>query len=589
MSDEITVPGGEEPKGDGPNRPPLVLVVDDTEGNRYTAARLLRDAGMEVLEAATAAETLQLLRTSSPDLILLDISLPDGSGHDLRRTIRADARHAQVPIMHVSASFIESSDQAYGLDHGADAYMTHPLDPPVFVATARSLLRADAARGRQVQAEHLARQEAEVAAQRATLLQDLTAALARTMSAADASRVVLTRALKALRAHAGLVALRIDDETERLIVGSDNLSESAIMRWRHTSEDVESPLDEALRAGETITIGNAGSEESPYREWTTSVGLALNEKPTLIHTVPMIVDRGPNERVLGAVLFIWTVGHAIDSETTALIAAVADQGALALERARLYAAERKAREAAEAAQAEAEQANAVKSQFLAVMSHELRTPLNAIGGYTELLEMGLRGPVNPQQIEDLRRIRRSQEHLLGLINALLSYAKLEAGHMDYTIERVSVLDTVRAVDSLVAPLAAAHGLRLTTTACDDDAIVLADAEKLRQILLNLVSNAMKFTAKGGEVRVTCERTGATQEERRIVLRVSDTGRGIAAAELVRIFDPFVQVGRTLTSTDAGTGLGLAISRDLARGMGGDLTAESEVGVGSVFRLELPSG
>jgi signal transduction histidine kinase len=308
-----------------------------------------------------------------------------------------------------------------------------------------------------------------------------------------------------------------------------------------------------------------------------------------MHTVPMIVDRGPNERVLGAMLFVWTSVQALDGETATLIAAVADQGALALERARLYTAERKARKAAEAAQAEAEQANAVKSQFLAVMSHELRTPLNAIGGYTELLEMGLRGPVNAQQLEDLRRIRRSQEHLLGLINALLNYAKLEAGQMDYAIERLSVADTVRAVDSLVAPLAIVHELRLTTSTCGEEATVLADAEKLRQILLNLLSNAMKFTAKGGSVRVTCERTGQSVEDRRIVLCVSDTGRGIAPAELQRIFDPFVQVGRTLTSTDAGTGLGLAISRDLARGMGGELTAKSEVGVGSEFRLELPAG
>jgi PAS domain S-box-containing protein len=237
---------------------------------------------------------------------------------------------------------------------------------------------------------------------------------------------------------------------------------------------------------------------------------------------------------------------------------------------------------AEAARAEAEAANKAKSEFLAVMSHELRTPLNAIGGYAELMEMGIRGPVTEQQKEDLRRVQTSQRHLLGLINEVLNYARLETGTVHYDLVDVPLREALVAADSLVAPQARAKGLTLVVGECEPELAVRADAEKLRQILVNLLSNAVKFTDRGGRVDVSCD---AGPELVRF--RVTDTGIGIAADQRDRIFDPFVQVRADLTRPHEGTGLGLAISRDLARGMGGDLTVESALGAGSTFTLTLP--
>jgi signal transduction histidine kinase len=242
-----------------------------------------------------------------------------------------------------------------------------------------------------------------------------------------------------------------------------------------------------------------------------------------------------------------------------------------------------ARAAADAARIDAEQANQAKAQFLTTMSHELRTPLNAIGGYAQLVEMGLHGPVTPAQTEALTRIQHSQQHLLGLINSVLNYAKLEAGQVHYDLVDVPVLDAIRSVEALVAPQAQASALQLTIDPCAADLVVRADAEKLRQVLLNLLSNAVKFTGAGGAVRVEC----ATSDAGMALVHVRDTGRGIPPEQITRVFEPFVQVGRRLDSSDEGTGLGLAISRDLARAMGGDLTAESEVGVGSTFTLLMP--
>jgi signal transduction histidine kinase len=237
----------------------------------------------------------------------------------------------------------------------------------------------------------------------------------------------------------------------------------------------------------------------------------------------------------------------------------------------------------QAARREAESANRAKAEFLATMSHELRTPLNAIAGYTELLSMGVRGPVRDEQLEDLRRIRKSAQHLLSLINDILNFARLEAGQVELHISDVSMHDVLAGVETLIGPQVREKGLHYSYEECDPSLTVRADAEKVQQILLNLLTNAVKFTEPLGRVTVICRSTPD-----RVTVDVSDTGRGIPADKLETIFEPFVQIDRHLThESQQGVGLGLAISRDLALAMGGDLGAESAVGRGTTFRLELP--
>ena len=250
---------------------------------------------------------------------------------------------------------------------------------------------------------------------------------------------------------------------------------------------------------------------------------------------------------------------------------------------RLLLQSEQARADAEAARAEAEAANRAKSEFLAVMSHELRTPLNAIGGYAELVEMGIRGPVTQAQRDDLGRIQTSQRHLLGLINEVLNYAKIETGTVQYDLVDVPLRAAMAAAESLVAPQARSRGLSLVVAECPPTRTARADPEKLRQILVNLLSNAVKFTEPGGRIDFAC-----AEEDGRVIVTVADTGIGIPADKLQAIFDPFVQVRADLARTHEGTGLGLAISRDLARGMGGDLAVRSTPGRGSTFTLTLPA-
>jgi PAS domain S-box-containing protein len=237
----------------------------------------------------------------------------------------------------------------------------------------------------------------------------------------------------------------------------------------------------------------------------------------------------------------------------------------------------------ERARADAETANRAKSEFLAVMSHELRTPLNAISGYTDLLDLGIHGPVNDDQQAALGRIRLSQRHLLGLINEVLDYARIETGTIDYDLADVDVRRALRDAESLVAPQALVKDHTLEVTECPPGLTMRADAEKVRQILVNLLSNAIKFTNRGGRIETAC-----SMADGRVTIAVHDSGIGIPADKLAAIFDPFVQVRGGLTRQHEGTGLGLAISRDLARGMGGELAVSSEEGIGSTFCLILPA-
>ncbi|MEO5588831.1 MAG: ATP-binding protein [Gemmatimonadaceae bacterium] len=418
-----------------------------------------------------------------------------------------------------------------------------------------------------------ARRRAEEAAgylTRATEL--LSASLDYEESLAEVSRLIVPQ-------FADWCAIQIvqDDGTLRQVavahVDPERIKWAEEINLRYPPDlNATSGVPQVVRTGEAELYSDipdellvAGAVDEEHLRLTREIGLKS----------AMIVPLETSQRTLGAVTVVSAEsGRRYTSEDLDFLGELARRAALAVENAWLHHTEQEARKSAEAA-------NEAKTQFLAVMSHELRTPLNAIGGYTELLMMGIRGAITPDQQADLERIQRSQRNLLSLINDILNYAKLDAGHVEFRMEPVGIHALLLDLEPLITPQLRAREIVYDYAACSSETMAYADTEKLRQVLLNLLSNAIKFTEPEGTISVAC-----SEVDEVVCISVIDTGIGIPPERLASVFEPFVQLERRLTSNHEGTGLGLAISRDLARGMGGDLTAESRVGEGSEFRLTL---
>lgn len=313
--------------------------------------------------------------------------------------------------------------------------------------------------------------------------------------------------------------------------------------------------------------------------------------------------------VLGAITFVSAdVGHQYTDRDVELAEDLAALCSIALDNARLFRDLEGTRETAaklnerlvvssirqqELAE-EARDANHAKSRFLATMSHEIRTPINAIVGYTALLELEAAGPLTAKQKEYLARTKASSDHLMGLIDDILDLAKVESGRM--TLDRASVAarGSIAAALTLVEPQAESAGVRLETQCADSNHQYLGDADRVRQILVILLSNALKFTDRGGTVTVSCGATRNPDGEAKLTgngpwtfIRVADTGIGISPEQAETVFQPFVQADPGDTRKQGGAGLGLSIGLELANRIGGDLTLRSAVGEGSCFTLWLP--
>jgi signal transduction histidine kinase len=291
-------------------------------------------------------------------------------------------------------------------------------------------------------------------------------------------------------------------------------------------------------------------------------------------TVPLIARK----RLLGAITFVGAQGHMADAaEDIQLAEDVAARGALALDNAQVY-------DLALVLQRSAETANRAKTAFLGAMSHELRTPLNAIGGYIDLLDMGLRGPVTERQHADFARVKINQQHLALLITEILNFVRVGSGRVPYMIKDFKACESIQHAIDLIEPLFGQKAIAFDGIVGDSSIIAHADPERVAQILINLLSNAIKFTPAGGHISAECAASGGT-----VTIRVIDTGIGIDAAKHEAIFEPFIQLRESLADRETGVGLGLAIGRDLARAMNGDLTVESAEGKGARFTLSLPRG
>ncbi len=508
----------------------VVLNVDDYEAGRYATTRVLRQAGFEVIEAGSGTEAVSLAGRQ-PDLVVLDVNLPDFDGFEVCRRLKSDPVTAGIPILYLSALYYDLEHRIRGLEVGADAYLKQPVEPRELVATAHALLRARYVERAVRQSEERFRSLVEAISQ-VVWTADRTGAV---VEALPSWTTFTGQGLDVARGSGWLLAVHADDrerirEAWHVAVAAGRPFEADYRLRRHDGE---------YRYLE-VRVVPVPEGDGSVREWV-GVGTDVSERIRAEH------DR---DRALRD---------------------------------------------AERARADAEDANRAKSGFLANMSHEIRTPINAIIGYTDLIEMGIGGEVSEQQRAQLQRIRLSSQHLLGLINEILDFAKVESGQLTTRTESVRISDVVGEALALIQPQAAKAGLEVENQAAEGCPFAFrGDLDRVRQVLANLLSNAVKFTDTGGTIRVECgveESPGSAHlsgDGPWAFVRVQDTGSGVPAGQEEAIFEPFVQGESGHTRTRGGTGLGLAISRHLARAMEGDITLRSEPGQGSAFTLWLPA-
>jgi len=555
--------------GAGPFR---VLVVDDDDIDRQVVRRGLARAGVEarVDEAATGDEAVALLEANAYECVFLDYNLPGTNGLALLRSLRAAG--VRVPVVMLTGHGDEQVAVELMKAGAVDYVPKAAASPERLTASLRyavELSRAEAG-------TRAAQQELRASVARAGFLAEASRVLAGSLDVRGTLEQVARLSVPVLgdycalymtdgAGHAAAVASAHDDaERAPLLAGLEG-------SFRPALDHPTSAVAEVIRTGrtrlmETITPGHLDSVADGAEQRAALARLA----PASALFVPLVA-----REVMGAAAFCRGAGRApFTADEVALAEDLARRAGTALDNARLY-------EQAKAARAEAEEANRAKSDFLARMSHDLRTPLNAIGGYADLVQMGIHGPVTPAQDEAMGRIRRAQQHLLALINDILSFARLEAGQVRLELETVEVAHAFLELQPLAEPLAADKGLRLEVERPAAGLRVRADRDRLAQVLLNLLSNAVKFT-ESGSVSMAAEDTGTG-----VAIRVTDTGPGIPADRLEEIFDPFVQAGNSSAARRQGVGLGLAISRELARMMEGTLSVSSTPGEGSTFTLTLP--
>jgi signal transduction histidine kinase len=502
-----------------------VLVADDNADMRTYVSRLIRRRGHEVITAADGSSALSLASTRHPDLILSDVMMPGLDGFELLRELRAGEDTREIPVILLSARAGEEA-RVEGMEAGAADYLVKPFSARELVA------RVDAHVERAARAGH----ERRVTREREQLLTAVQAERGRLREFFEQAPAAI-----AILGGPDLVFELANPEFLKLAYHRDIVGKPLRDALPELSgQGIYEILDSVLTSGTPhvghafpVTIADEPDGTGPLRD-------------CFVNFVCQPI-REHDENVTG--VFI----HAVD--VTEQVVAVR----------------------------QAEDANRAKSAFLAAMSHELRTPLNAIGGYAQLLELGVHGPLTTEQRNTLSRLQRSEQHLLALVNDVLNFAKLEAGRVVYELREVPVAEQLEAVRAIIEPQFAARGLTFQVDLVDG-LRVTGDPDKVQQILINLLSNAGKFTEPGGRVIVSARAAG----DGTVALSVADTGIGIAGDKQSMIFDPFVQVHRNLKQNIEGTGLGLAISRDLARGMHGDLTVRSIEGKGSTFTLTLPA-
>jgi PAS domain S-box-containing protein len=507
-----------------------ILNVDDFEAGLYAKSRVLRLAGFEVYEARNGEDALRLIAELKPDLMLLDVRLPDISGIEICRRIKTDPSTSSILVIQTSATFTEASDRVRGLEGGADAYLTEPIEADELIANVRAILRLR-------KAEQQARER--------------EAWLTTVMS--SIGEAVITTDLEGRVTLINPVAQEMVGWTEAEAKGRPLMEVFRIVN-EQTRQPSENPVAGVLR-------GNSPAGVADQDVLTTRDG---RETPVDKNSAPIIDEHG---NIIGVVLTFRDITERKRMEK-------------AREQSLRY--EKEARSEAEVARRRAEEASRLKDEFLATVSHELRTPLNHMLGWIEMLRSGkLKLDKTQRAYDTIERNARMQGRL---IDDLLDVSRIISGNLHIERRQIEIAKVVEAAAESIGPAANDKGVNFKTIIDPEAGMISGDPGRLQQAIWNLLSNAVKFTPKGGHVELRLTRVNS-----QIEIAVSDDGQGIRPDFLPYVFDRFRQQDATTSRQHGGLGLGLAIVRHLVELHGGSARVESEgEGRGATFIITLPS-
>lgn len=547
-----------------------VLLIEDNPADADLLIEMASDAGigdLQIHRVPTLTEASAFLSSregSDVDIVVTDLGLPDAV--DIEAVPAVRKMRPDVPVVVLTGSSGRGDRAVDVLRAGADDYLVkgrYDAD-----ALSRSLRYAIERRQAMNAAADAIREEARVV----ETLQRIGGLLVSELEIDAIVQTVTDEATALAGADFGAFFYNVLDEQggSYMLYALSGASREAFEQF---------PMPRATRVfrptfeGTAIVRSDDITSDPRYGHNRPYSGMPEGHLPVRSYLAVPVVSRYGG--VLGGLFFGHPNPGMFTERHERIVSGIAGWAATAMDNARLYEAEHRARMAAE-------EANRAKSDFLTTMSHELRTPLNAMIGYTDLWRMGIPEQLPARVLEQVERVRFSARHLLELIEEILTYSRIEAAQETVELETIALADLVQSVAAVVEPLALAKGLRFALEGPASETILHTDPRKVRQIAINLLSNAVKFT-DDGEVALEVREVGDD-----VVFEVRDTGIGIAADDLERIFEPFWQVRQSTPDRPAGTGLGLAVSRRLARLLGGDILPKSVEGQGTTFIVTLPA-
>ena len=522
-----------------------ILVADDRPDNVTLLIRYLDYEGYDHVSAQDGVETLIKVQDEMPDLVLLDINMPNKDGFTVLEEIRANPALEHIPVIILTAARLEPSDVQEGLNLGADDYITKPFDRHELMARIRTKLRVKEAE------DVIRRRNREL-----SLLPEIGKDLSARLDIKDIANVVLKRTAETLGAFEGHIILMdaAGNTTERFKVSLSHSDEGA------DKIDLDKKLlDHIAETHQGLIVKNTQNDPQWHLHGSSSIRSAV--------AAPLFGRR----ELLGVLCLTHEQENYFTLEHLLLLQAIASQAAIAIENVRLY----------ENVTQEQKRLEKVKNEFIATASHDLKNPIMSISGYSDLLSKA--GPLNQQQQDFVGYIQSSARNMLELVQNMLQLTEIDLQQMK---ERREALDAVELLEAVVDEsriVAKEKGQALEISGAKGSVQVEGDSLQVRQVYRNLIGNAIKYTPEGGRISVSSH-----TQDGNLIIQIQDTGYGIPAADLPFIFDRFYRVRSGKASEIEGNGLGLAIVKSVIEKHGGQVRVESGVGAGTRFEVSLPA-